>query len=158
MRFVIATLAALAIAAPAEAAVVEMTRVEHVEDDGTYYDRTVSFRAAPGEHNDVSISVDLNDTSYTGAITISDPSAALEVEGGCTLAGPHVAVCGSESDPCGRLDVRLGDRSDSLRVASSVRYGPIPSLHGGPGNDTIDGSMQSDKIDGGPGNDVIDGG
>src|SRR3712207_4834096 len=117
-----------------------MTRVEHVGEYGVYVDRTVTVTAAPGERNDVAISVDLNDTSYTGAITVSDASAVLTAEGGCTLAGPHVAVCASEHERFAELNVSLGDRDDVLRTSSTVRFGPIPRLDGGPGDDTIEGS------------------
>ena len=135
-----------------------MERVEHFEERSPYFDRQVNYTAAAGERNDVTISVDLNDTSYTGTITVTDVRARLKVKGGCKLVDEHTAVCASEREFFGRLNVDLGDRGDSLKLASTVRSGMTSRLLGGAGADTIEGGPLSETIDGGPGNDELDGG
>jgi Ca2+-binding RTX toxin-like protein len=54
-------------------------------------------------------------------------------------------------------DVLLGeDGNDTLRAVDADRIGD--TLLGGPGNDLLVGSNQSDSLDGGPGNDIVRGG
>lgn len=146
MRLVLAAAAAVlasAGAAEAEAATVSIGA-----------DRTVMFRAEPGEANRVTFARTMD------VMLVRDAGATLAAGRGCTSLSPSDVACDVLG---GRIDARLGDGDDTIAVhtatAASVTGGPgADVLHGGEGNDTIAGGEGDDVLRGGSGKDRLTGG
>ena len=126
--------------------------------DGT----TARFAAAPGEANQLAIEY----SPALDAYTFRDTGTPVSAGPGCTVSGGE-ARCPAVGLTA--VDVELGDRNDA---GSSARPYPLPLVvHGGPGNDDLDGvgSLFGDAgadqlnaavsggfvLDGGPGPDDI---
>ena len=96
-----------------------------------------------------------------------EPGHVLRAGHGCRrLRGPRVTkvivACGAPSlhENDGNhvtLEVSLGGGDDTFVADRYADVQPRIVANGGPGNDTIDGSVNSDDIDGGPGDDEIRG-
>lgn len=167
LRVVLATLfflAPIAFVAPAHAS--------QVGFDG----HTVSYTAAPGEVNSVSLTVTSFDASC-GAVPapcllLSDSYARISATtGGCELTysglGGDAAACPIPHDV--RAD--LGDREDSWwdwdgpstidagagNDTPLIGQGANDVIHGGSGNDALYGDAGDDILDGGTGDDDLDG-
>jgi hypothetical protein len=141
----------------------------------------VSYRAAPGERNDVVV------TETPGAppvVRIHDAGAEIALDRSigswCTTTGPHDAVCTLESfSPYNNpIEFKLGDANDRLAVsevsdptlqtivdggtgADELRGGTSVSnatFRGGPGRDVVIGGAAGDQLSGGGSDDTIDGG
>ena len=105
----------------------------------TVWDRTSAhYTAAPGEANDVSI------TLSDGRFLITDSGAQISVGEGCEVLDPpvaHRASCDSGKLEWARLiEFDLGDLDDSLTTSFSTDSGAGPWVNGGggPGNDRFD--------------------
>lgn len=123
-------------ALPAGAA--EVSVIQESSNKGPAPPAYVSFRAAGGEANAVTVTRD------GGHYTVTDTGALLTPRGGCTRVDLWTASCTAQ-----QLQVTLGDGDDSL-VAP---YGQ--AIDGGSGNDTIEAGG---FIDAGDGDDVVRGG
>jgi hypothetical protein len=115
---------------------------------------TVTYTAAPGEANKVSVSVD-------GAkATIDDPGASsITVQQGCTSVTPKRATCDlqSSTDFIQEIVADLGDGNDTFDLTAGTKFvGSV--VKGGPGNDTLNGGPYSDNLNGGGGIDTLHGG
>ena len=120
-----------------------------------------TFRAAPGEANDVTVG-----RLPSGEMRFSDAAAPVEASGRCRQLGPSEAACPADYDGA----VYLEDGDDRVRsgAASSAEGGAgddvligstgIEWLEGGPGNDTMDARAGHDSLEGGDGSDTMDGG
>jgi hypothetical protein len=100
----------------------------------------LTYDAAPGEANDVTISQD-------GAIVVRDDGAPLSAGDGCRQQGEHQAACG----PAALAEFVMGDGND--RMAGSVP-GASDEVDLGPGDDVLDGAGVGRAV-GGPGDDVM---
>ena len=108
----------------------------------------LSFTAAPGELNDLTV-------SQTGSeITFNDPGQTLDTSGAGAACG--APVNGQVTCTIGAQEVKvdLGNLDD--RYASTASRGT--KVDGGDGVDTITGGPAVEKVDGGLGDDVLDGG
>jgi Ca2+-binding RTX toxin-like protein len=121
---------------------------------------TLSYDAAPGEANRLTIASALG---TTGEIELRDPAALISPGPGCERIGDHGVVCSpgrlvgpGAPAPTGfaHIAARLGDRADEARAEGAVAV----ELRGESGGDTLRGSSAADVIDGGTGRDVLDAG
>jgi hypothetical protein len=136
----VAVLAALAVAPGASAATVKLQNLgpnEHSTVDLYAF----SFRAAPGEANDVALASDPR------GILIRDAGAPLTAGSGCQLV-PDGAICLLPTPAIGGGLVDLGDGDDRLATALTGN-----DVLGGPGDDVIE--VGSGRLDGGTGADVL---
>ena len=95
----------------------------------------VTYTAAPGERNDVTV------TSGDGYVDIRDAGAPIA---GCTASEPQTVRCTTAHGEFARVDIALGDGDDLARGSAN--------FDGGEGQDTITGGG---RIDGGPGRDHL---
>jgi hypothetical protein len=148
-RLTTALIAALLFgAAPAAASTVRL-------DPGGGEDAsTVTYTAAPGEANKVSVAVD-------GAkATIDDPGASsITVQQGCTQVTPKRATCDlqSSTDSIRQVVADLGDGGDTFDLTAGTTF-VGSQVKGGPGNDTLNGGPYADGLNGGGGTDTLHGG
>ena len=130
------TVALLALAAPASAAVLGF--------DGTRY----TYTASPGEVNDLKVTYSPGD----GVMYFDD---RVQVFSDGTLPGDCEYVMGDTSQvSCPLADNPLVDLSDGND--SAVGGERREEIHGGPGNDDLRGDPGDDLLDGGPGDDVLE--
>jgi hypothetical protein len=104
----------------------------------------ISFDAAPGERNDLTIRL-----IEGGAYELTDPGATLSAEAGCALVDEHTARCTPPTKSSGLL-VQTGDLDDRVTATNSTDI-----ILGGPGHDTLDGGGGIDTVDGQAGDDVL---
>src|SRR3954463_6974334 len=125
---------------------------------------TVTFAAAPGETN--SVSVDRLD----GALTVNDTGAPPTAGAGCKQFGTNAAQCPDSGITSLVIDLGDGDDLAGLQIDAT---GLDVTIHGGPGNDQLSGpghvfgddgrdSLNADEtvgsvLDGGPGKDRLHG-
>lgn len=141
MRLALAALLlALAIPAAASAATAEVVAVQ---SRGTYYD--VSYQAAPGEVNDLTL------TGAGDEKVLTDSGAEIEPGEGCTTITAHSVMCTHE-DLAG-VDASLGDGEDRF-----TSEGPGFDVSGGPDDDVLDGGDSGGYLRGDDGADVLQGG
>ena len=112
----------------------------------------VFYTAAPGELNDLDISI--SNTSFV----LFDAGAQISPGPGCT-ASNNTAAC--PTDRINGLTISLGDgadRVDNMTSAPSTLSGGDgnDSLNGGSGNDILRGNQGVDTQSGGAGDDLID--
>lgn len=143
----------MAIAAPARAATVKVEVFNDCEGDvacskyaGGWPHSSLSFKAAAGERNDVTV------TPAGDTIDVRDDGAALTAGSGCTARDEHSAVCDLGGRPRAAFGIDLGDLGDRLRIVGDVGSGRID---GGPGDDDLGGGDEADAIDGGTGADTV---
>lgn len=94
-------------------------------------DYGVSFRAAPGERNDLRIASAAGDPS---AVILTDGGAPLTPGRGCTAVAAGVLCAPRFLD---LITVNLGDRSDRADLSASRRT--APQVKGGTGDDRLRG-------------------
>lgn len=113
------------------------------------------YEAAPGEANQVTVSVDA-----VGALHLRDDGASIAIPApigvtiACATLDPHEAVCvDPQSALLGQppLEMRLGDRDDH----ATVPPGLLATVRGGDGADTLNGGWH---VYGDAGDDTITGG
>ena len=102
----------------------------------------VTFKAAKGERNDVTV------TNDGGLLRMHDDNNRVRARGDCTQVNRHTALCPSTEDIA---QIRLGNRNDHATVESLV------TVFGGDGNDVLRGSSGDDRLDGERGNDTLHG-
>jgi Ca2+-binding RTX toxin-like protein len=104
---------------------------------------TVDYAAAPGEANDLRVSV-----SGT-TVTLTDPGATIAARPGCQAVAASTVRCAATT-----LSAALGDGDDRATVTGAL----LAHLDGGAGADTLTGGSGDDTIEGGPGADALAGG
>src|SRR5688572_2046671 len=102
----------------------------------------VTFKAAKGERNDVTV------TNDGGLLRMHDDNNRVRARGDCRQVNRHTALCPSTEDIA---QIRLGNRNDRATVESLV------TVFGGAGNDVLRGSSGDDRLDGERGNDTLHG-
>jgi hypothetical protein len=107
-------------------------------------DGRITFTAAPGEHNRLTIGTDRRGTVFT------DAGAVVVARGDCTRVTLHRARCPLIDRTA---FARLGDRGDAVHVGA-----PGLVVTGGSGDDVLRGSRYSDSLSGQAGSDVVVGG
>lgn len=113
----------------------------------------VTVSADPGEANSISIGRTDNAGYTYSTVDVIDDGAPLTAGAGCLQVSGNEASCGPKY---ASVVVFLGDGNDTM---NQLQYTVIASLevHGGPGNDTINGSPVGDKLYGDEGNDSVNG-
>lgn len=149
-RLTTAALAALLLAAaPASASTVRL------DPGGGDDSSTVTYTAAPGEQNKVSVAVD------GPKATIDDPGASsITTQQGCTQVTPKRAVCDLQDSTTNiqRIAADLADGDDSFEMTAVNTQFAGASVVGGPGNDDLRGGPFADSLNGGIGIDQLRGG
>jgi hypothetical protein len=159
-------LATLALAGPASAATVAVTKVTTNDPCGTT--NNVSFTAGPGEVNKLTLvqaDVEINGgIGFPGpcfyfyhretTAVVSDPGAPLTAGAGCSSLTRAQAACSvaSAMDTLAPATIDLGNRADALALS----LGTPAAVDAGPGNDqlrTLNG--ETDTVDCGGGFDTI---
>jgi len=136
------------------------------------------YTADPGEANDLLVTSDATGgESPFGERMIEDSGAAIRPGPGCRAISSNVVGCPA----VGVLWVETGDGDDRIRggvmvvdlgpgddrVEELIQYAKGgagndlllgPNLDGGPGDDTLNGTLQNDRLDGGSGVDELHGG
>lgn len=106
----------------------------------------LAVTGGPGEVNDFSLA----QVSSPPAVRVRDAAAPLTAGPGCTAIDANTASC-SYGDTGVR--VAAGDMDDSVTAGFAM------TINGGPGSDTLTGSLGDDQIDGGGGGiDTLNGG
>jgi hypothetical protein len=151
MRWLIHSLAALAItvpAAPAVAATVQLTSTSSAFPEYL----ALSYVAAAGEVNTVSV------VSFGGDVTVTDPTAELQAGAGCVSQTPHQVVCpATQEQLVEAIAIDLGDGDDFVSLDDADYSSGV--VQAGEGNDTvIGGGAFVEHIYGGGGNDDLRGG
>jgi hypothetical protein len=118
---------------------------------GSCRPETMTFTAAPGERNDVTVS------QLVAGLEVHDAGASIDIAAGsgCTSVDPHTAICPGTGD----LHADLGDQDDVLRTVGAGS--PTLGVDAGPGDDVVraDGTPGSyTTMAGGTGNDHLYGG
>src|SRR4051794_3241247 len=108
----------------------------------------ITITAAPGEANHISVG------APNSTVDVSDTGASLTAGDGCVQVSATEADCGPKDSP--RVSVDLGDGNDTLLGQNYFNVGAF-DVHGGPGNDTIAGSIVGDTLHGDEGNDSVEG-
>jgi hypothetical protein len=135
-----AAIAAMALAGSAQAATVS------IESD-PFTGTAAVYRAAPGEANDVTVTVGERATRF------EETGAALDAGPGCVRFAPGEVSCAR----AGEVVVQLGDRDDAFALGAGSVEGA--RAFGGDGADALTGiAGASEALDGGPGDDVVFGG
>lgn len=117
----------------------------------------VSYVAAPGERNDVTLTVLFDERAHEVTVTISDAGATISAGADCAAVMPNEVVC-TLPPPVGTF-MRLKDGDDSVAVVSSVDFGDCATtIRGGAGDDTLTGGESDDCLLGGSGDDLLRGG
>jgi Ca2+-binding RTX toxin-like protein len=102
---------------------------------------TVTYRAAPGEANRITV------TGSPGSVTVRDAGAPVT---GCAPVTTNEARCDGTYR---RASLSLGDGADRARVG-----GIAASITGGAGADRVTGGARDDTLTGSAGNDILSGG
>jgi Ca2+-binding RTX toxin-like protein len=106
--------------------------------------RHISYIAAPGETNDLTI------RKTRAGVQVTDPGAIIVAGEGCENVSAHEALCQKRLRQ--QLSIRLDDMSDS---AHAIGWFGVPFVDAGDGNDSVKMSRGLDFIKGGPGNDTL---
>lgn len=171
MRTLLAALALLLLAAPAQAATVSY-RADGCEPDEFGNVRgcftSVTLAASPGEANRLAVE------PRGQAVLFTDAGAPLAAGSGCKQLGERAAECPAaevvridlrdgddDLRTLGRLNLTLGadggagdDRLVAAATALRLTGGPgRDALQGGPGDDRLEGGADTDELDGGDGRD-----
>jgi hypothetical protein len=107
--------------------------------------RPVLYRAAAGERNEVTYSLDATGT------TVHDAGAPVTPLRGCVAVDANTARCGPSP-----LSLELGDGDDRAAPASGIAA--AASIAGGAGDDVLTGSDGDDRLVGDEGTDTLLGG
>jgi Ca2+-binding RTX toxin-like protein len=132
--FVVTILVVLFAAAPAAAATVNID----YDCDKEACEGVVTFTAAPGERNDVSVSL-----PAANVVVVHDAGAPVS---GCTTVDANTVRCTPVDIVSLCIAVRLGDGDDTASAANA-------EIDGGPGDDRL--TVENGILNGGPGADVL---
>jgi hypothetical protein len=114
-------------------------------------DSNVTYTAAPGERNDVTV------TASVDGVTVDDAGASVTAGRACDQLGPHTARCYPRGDrPF--TQVLAGDGDDAVRAIAEPGSAMVFSLSGASGDDTLVAADSGSVLDGGPGADTLEGG
>lgn len=111
---------------------------------------TASYRAAPGERNELRVSLERE--GFREDIVFSDPGATIAPGEGCESTTAHMVRCSGPFNGDVRAVASLGDLDDAVDLEAGSR------VDAGPGDDTIQGSPARDRLEGGLGTDLVRGG
>jgi Ca2+-binding RTX toxin-like protein len=156
-HLLIAALALVGSAAPAQAAEVSASTETGYDSTGSYQHTVARFTAAPGEVNDLSI-------RYEDRLVVFRDRVPLTAGAGCGAGADGAVACTADW-----VEVDLGDGDDAGR---GVPYRGPPllmaggagddrltggNLDGGDGADTLTGTPEADSLTGGAGPDTVSG-
>jgi Ca2+-binding RTX toxin-like protein len=121
--------------------------------------QTLSYEAAGGETNHVTITMDVDRALWL----VMDTTATLTAGDGCTSADAHVATCLLSIYEARLVSVKLADMNDAASAAGACGYVDDSEvrtcavrLEGGDGNDRLIGtSVVTSLLEGGDGNDYL---
>ncbi|MCX4236480.1 calcium-binding protein [Streptomyces ortus] len=154
------TLAGAALLAPVTAQADTVAAATVTREDGSIW-----YRAAPGQVNDLKVSVEYVDVDPEGdedqyLITFRDQVDITIGHDACTYPSPadHTVVQCTEPTPLGsddlnQYDVDLGDGNDTATIGTGSAQGTI---RGGDGADVLRGRY-ANQLSGGAGDDRIEG-
>jgi hypothetical protein len=113
----------------------------------------VTVSGDPGETNNISIGRYENAGYTYSGVEVFDDGAPLTAGAGCDQVAGNEVSCGAKY---ASVVVFLGDGNDTM---NELHYTVLASLevHGGAGNDTINGSPLGDKLYGDEGDDTVKG-
>lgn len=117
---------------------------------GDFPHHSLSFTAAPGEANDVTVS------GPADTVTVHDAGAVLTAGDRCTSSGDHDVTCDLSGAPRAPNSIALGDGNDRLVVSGSLAAQTV--VDGGDGDDDVTGGGEVDQLKGGLGRDKLAGG
>jgi len=110
----------------------------------------LSYKAAPGQVNDVTV------TAEGGSVIVTDTGTEAIVAGqGCQgdPVNPQMATCGGGLFPVDKIFVNASNLDDTVTLS-----GALPSeLAGRDGNDTLNGGDRNDLLKGDNGDDTLNG-
>lgn len=142
-------IAAAALFAPATASGATLEYSERDCYEGSHFCTTTrTYRAAPGERNQVTFAREATGT------TIRDPGADVRPGVRCVAIDVHAVRCPYSDD----LDLILGDGDDRAEPTGAAPHPGHVALDGGPGADTLAGAEGADVLLGGAGADTLAGG
>lgn len=133
----------------AAAATASVFRTEGGQGSETFYYDAVSYRAEPGERNELRVSVELD--GALERVVLRDAGAVVVPGEGCSSIDAQAVRCRGEFGRM-RAVASLGDGSDSARLEAAAL------VDGGPGDDTLVGSPRRDLLEGGLGTDTVNAG
>lgn len=120
----------------------------------------VTFRATPGERNELSLLPD------PGGVRLVDAASAIQTGTFCTAATPNEARCGPPA-PSGLITTAFtGDGADSVFADLGTVFlgrgrdhgvAEVATLNGGPGNDRLISATGGNLLAGGAGRDHLSG-
>jgi hypothetical protein len=139
-RLLLAVLLALVLAPPASAGTIAVS--------GT----TITFQAAPGEENFVTVNWG-NLAADDTFIPVLTDHPAVTLGAGCEEDASGVRCPSAGTNPL--FVVRLGDGKDFAQSINDRAAGHAVQLYGEDGDDTLDSDASSDLLDGGAGNDML---
>ena len=153
-RATLTALAVLLLAVVPSSASASTAAVTAVPGDPAF--DVVSYQAATGEANDVSV------RSVTGEWILQDPGAVVIPGESCVSLDPHTVQCRPRPQrPLELIRVELGDGDDAATWVPPIAVGNVV-LSGGSGDDRLSVPAAEDgaaaNLLGGQGNDRLDGG
>lgn len=147
--FLFAAVMLAALPAGAHAATITLADVTVPEghtNDTIVVGTTLTYVAAPGEANDLSV------RRAGSRLVIADAGAVISAPG-CMIAVPGQVSCPASSD----LIVRLGDRDDRATLSDGLNM-ETRTVDGGSGDDVLRSGDGPDLLIGGDGRDQLDAG
>lgn len=133
----------------AAAATAGVSRTEGGQGSESFFFDAVSYRAAPGERNQLRVSLEREGAFER--VVLRDAGAIVAPGEGCSSIGAHAVRCEGEFGEMPAV-ASLGDGGDTARLGAAAR------VDGGRGDDTLVGSRARDLLDGGLGTDSVIGG
>jgi Ca2+-binding RTX toxin-like protein len=172
LRLILAVVLATLAAAPAATHAATLTTTQSTSTgphDEVYYDITLTLRAAPGEHNDVTVRTERNPVPGTAfaypAFVITDTGGTpLTPADGCTAEPDGSVRCAPKGGSSFTFAADLGDGDDRVTVQDPEEGSGVVgfTLDGGDGNDVLDARAVKGialvRFDGGAGDDTELGG
>src|SRR3954471_4266266 len=163
----------LLVPAAASASSVRMVRTSASNGRGTDITKTITYRAAAGEANRLTVSF-LGSTGPEGSATrrysVIDSGATINVGAGCVHVSAHRADCSSSDEVIDvydsvseAVDAQLLDGNDTgsspldQDTDTSSQGGVEVDMDGGTGNDVLSAANTFATLNGGPGSDQITG-
>src|SRR4051794_2522099 len=165
LRAIVLALCVVASPTAANAATVSVHRPPCADEQGKYGQCNpdeARFVAASGERNDLTFTAEQGTPgSSVVTITFHDTGAPLHPDPGCEQVDEHTVKCTSFALVA---IVDTGDGDDTVDGVGQINGGSGNDtltgsyLDGGPGDDKLQGTDQTDFLYAGPGRDVVSGG